>query len=281
MSQNVFDSLFDDDSLEEEKVPEQTQETTETTTEETSDPVVEEVTEKEPVVEEVQADETSKDNRTPREIALINDLRMERLEAKQAREEALRHAREAEQYRLQFQQWETQQKRLQEQFQAPTLQEDPEAYFHQREAQLQQQMIQHQIQVEYSTLESQLGAEKMKAAWDWGSQRLTTDPVFGQIIDSQPNPVRFLVQEYDKHQKLENLNDPTKFAELVRQEAMKMGYVPPATTTTPVVQTAAPIVKTAPKDLPGANLAGEGGVGSTQAVEEPDFLDELINRRRK
>ena len=213
----MFDDLFDEAEEQKEEV---TGESTETEQTEEAQTATEESTEQEVETEqnttEEQDDLSQKDTRTAREIALINDLRMERLEAKQAKEEAQRHAREAEQYRRQVQQWQDEQRRLQELYQTPTLQEDPEAFYQHREAQLQQQMLQHQINMEYSMLESQLGADKMKEVWDWAAAKIQTDPVFRQITDSQSQPVRFIVQEFERNEMLERVSNPDKFAEMVR-----------------------------------------------------------------
>lgn len=267
-----IDNLFgSEDHEEEDEVIETATETgdTEETVEEpetTETPEVETKDTNGDLEETTESEEDKVDNRSPAEKALINELRMERLEKKQAAEEAKRLKAEGENYRKQIEQWHKAQAALQKQNQAPTLQDDPEAYYAYREQVLQQQMTAMQVQMEAQVIQAEIGSEKFEAVKNWATQRAQADPTFGQIVDSQASPVRFLVQEYENATRLETLNDPTKSAEWIKAEAERLGFIPKVEDT-PTPQ---------PKAVPGGTLAGEPSAGRMTEKAEKTAFDEMF-----
>ena len=110
------------------------------------------------------------------------------------------------------------------------------------------------------------GKEKVEAAVAWAQEQGAKDPTLGQRVQAQPDPVGFVVQEYERSRTLQTLAGKTP-EDFAREYAASQGWI----VSEPGAQ--APILKpsspTPPKGL--ATAPGKGGVG--QAPSGADWSE--------
>lgn len=142
--------------------------------------------------------------------------------------------------------------------QAPDPYEDPVGYNAYVQQTVQQTEWKMRAEMSGRFAEQVHGKEKVEAAVAWAQEQGEKDPTLGQRVQSQSDPVGFVVQEYERSRTLQTLagKSPEDFA---REYAASQGWIvsePGAAPAAPILKPSSPV---APKGL--ATAPGKGGVG--------------------
>lgn len=128
--------------------------------------------------------------------------------------------------------------------------EDTEGY---REY-VQQERDRTNVEWSFKFAVQQHGEELAQAARTWGAQRSDHDPVFYQSVIRHPDPIGYLVGEYQRDRALQTLSDPQVLNTFL---AWQRGQTQPA----PAAVPAAPQQPTPPRSLASLPNAGGGQPG--------------------
>jgi len=140
--------------------------------------------------------------------------------------------------------------------QAPDPYEDPVGYNAYVQQTVQETEWRMRAEMSGRFAEQMHGREKVEAAVAWAQEQGAKDPTLGQRVQSQSDPVGFVVQEYERSRTLQTLGAKTP-EEFAREYAVSQGWIvsePGAAA--PILKPSSPMP---PKGL--ASAPGKGGVG--------------------
>lgn len=137
---------------------------------------------------------------------------------------------------------------------------DPEAFDAWRDQQIENRLFDERCNVSERFARTQHGPELVDEAKQWAVQRLQSDPLFGPMLRSQPDPYGFAVAEYRKDKLFSDFKDDD-FAAFQAWRAQQ-GQAHP--TPTPSLATASPLPQPAPSPPPRsiATAPSAGGPAS-------------------
>lgn len=98
----------------------------------------------------------------------------------------------------------------QQQPQVPDMFEDPDGYQRHQNQMIQQAIYQERLNISGRFAAQQYGAETVTAAMEWGQARCVEDPAFNAAVMSNPDPVGYAVQQYQREQMLSQLGGDPK-----------------------------------------------------------------------
>ena len=84
--------------------------------------------------------------------------------------------------------------------QMPDVFEDPQGFAAYQQQMLQQALYQQRLDMSHRFAMQQHGKESVEAAMKWGEQRCASDPAFNQMVMSNPDPVGFAIEQYQRDQ---------------------------------------------------------------------------------
>jgi hypothetical protein len=137
---------------------------------------------------------------------------------------------------------------------APDPYEDFEAY----QAWQSSQVVTERTQWSKQLAEAKHGADLVTQAQQWAFERFDTDPAFAQAAASSRDPYGFAIAEFQRHQALSLLSDPSNLAKF---QAFLTGQGP-APAAAPAVVPASPQSPTPPRSLASVPNAGGAQPGA-------------------
>lgn len=136
---------------------------------------------------------------------------------------------------------------------------DPYEDFEGYEAHRQAQQTAERAEWSRQLSEARHGAELVQQAQQWAFERFEADPNFAQAARSSRDPYGFAIAEFQRHQALSLLSDPSNLAKF---QAFLSGGAAPAPAAAPAVAPASLQSPTPPRSLASAPNAGGAKPGA-------------------
>lgn len=154
--------------------------------------------------------------------------------------------------------------------QPPPPRPDPFEDFEAYEAWSEGQIIAERTEWSRQLAETKHGAEIVTQAQQWAAERFEADPVFAQAARASRDPYGFAIAEYQRHQALSLLSDPTNFAKF---QAFLAGNAPaPAPAPAPPIVAPPAQPSPPPRSIASAPNAGAAKPGEVQPGSAFDMV---------
>jgi hypothetical protein len=137
--------------------------------------------------------------------------------------------------------------------QVPDIFEDPEGFQNYQTQMVQRAIYSERLNISQRFATQQYGAETVQAAMEWGQAKCAADPAFNAAVMSNPDPVGYAVQTYQREQAFGKLGGDLKQIEafLAWQQAQQ-------------AQPAAQSAPTQPVERPTSSIASATSAGGVQ-----------------
>lgn len=145
---------------------------------------------------------------------------------------------------------------------APDPDEDPEAFNRFQIDQANVAVLNARLDMSEELAREKHGEETVDAARDWALQQFQTKPAFRDEVLSQRNPWGYAVKQFQRHQAMDKLGDPSDVDAFL---AWKTAQATGVSTTQP----AAPAATPEPAPIPSRSLASAPSAGGGAAPVEP------------
>lgn len=156
----------------------------------------------------------------------------------------------------------------QEPVKIPDPYEDPDGFATYQQNLIQDQAFQLRLDMSGQFAEQAHGKEKVEAAVAWAQEEGAKDPFFGQRLRMQPNPVGWVVEQYNRDQFFKQYgSDPNALTALRQQPQAPTQTVAPQQTFAPVSVT--------PKQAPPRSLATAPSTSGHQTIPNGAVLDSV------